>query len=154
MNLEKRYMDLNRGSSKLSKGLDIANTSSSTASNATKLTRNSMKLAGRSASNMGLATSGLDLVGKTSSTAKKISDISFNAKNANKIKNKLDGMSDDDLRKTVNRMDLEKQYSSLKSETVSRGKVTAGQILSVAGDVLAVGASASAIALMMVKMKR
>lgn len=56
-------------------------------------------------------------------------------------------MSDEELRKEVNRMLLENQYASLKSQRTESGKDTVNRILSVAGDVLAIGASAASIAM-------
>lgn len=56
-------------------------------------------------------------------------------------------MSDEELRKEVNRMLLENQYASLKSQRTESGRDTVNRILSIAGDVMAVGASAASIAL-------
>ena len=61
-------------------------------------------------------------------------------------------MSDQELRSKINRMDLERQYSSLRKETVSEGKVNAAKILEIAGDVLTIGASATAIAVSIKKL--
>lgn len=56
-------------------------------------------------------------------------------------------MSDEELRKEVNRMLLENQYASLKSQRTETGRDTVNRVLSIAGDVMAVGASAASIAL-------
>lgn len=59
----------------------------------------------------------------------------------------LDQMSDDELRKRVNRLNMERQYKSLMSEDVGRGHDRVDRILAIAGGVLAAGASAATIAL-------
>jgi hypothetical protein len=55
-------------------------------------------------------------------------------------------MSDQDLKETVNRMDMERQYANLKRDTVERGKVNVTKVLEITGDVVQVGASAVMIA--------
>lgn len=55
-------------------------------------------------------------------------------------------MSDEELRKEVNRMLLENQYANLKSQRTETGRDTVNRILSIAGDVMAIGASAALIA--------
>ena len=59
----------------------------------------------------------------------------------------LSNLSDQELQKRVNRMNLERNYKNLKSENVASGREYAGSILSTAGEVLAIGASAASIAL-------
>lgn len=59
----------------------------------------------------------------------------------------LKKMSDQDLQKAVNRMNLERNYNNLKYEKINAGKVRASDVLGVIGDVLAIGASAATIAL-------
>ena len=60
---------------------------------------------------------------------------------------KIRQMSDEELRKEVNRMLLENQYANLKSQRVESGRDTVNRILSIAGDTMAIGASAASIAL-------
>lgn len=153
MNLEKRYMDLTGNTSKASKVLDNVSRVSSTGNNAGNIAKNVGSLKGHNMSGVDVANRSLGIVSKSASAAKKINDISFNSKNVERSRKKLESMSDDDLRKAVNRMDLERQYSNLKSETVSRGRVTADKVLSIAGDVLAIGVSATAIAVSIAKLK-
>lgn len=62
-------------------------------------------------------------------------------------KEDLSQLSDQELQKRVNRMNLERNYKSLKSENVASGREYAGSILSTAGEILAIGASAASIAL-------
>ena len=50
-------------------------------------------------------------------------------------------LSDEELRKRISRLELEKRYNSLKDEDLSRGKVAFEDILSVVGDVAAIGVS-------------
>ena len=154
MNLEKRYADLTRNTSKASKVLDNVSRASSTGNNAGNIAKNVGSLKGHNMSGVDMANRSLGIISKSASAAKKINDISFNSKNVERSRKKLESMSDDDLRKAVNRMDLERQYSNLKSETVSRGRVTADKVLSIAGDALAIGVSATAIAVSIAKLKK
>jgi len=55
-------------------------------------------------------------------------------------------MTDQELRDQVNRMNMEKQYASLKEEDVDVGRNNVEDALAIAGGVLAVGASAVGIA--------
>lgn len=62
----------------------------------------------------------------------------------------LDHMSDEELRKAINRENLERQYSDLfgpEVETVSDGEKKVARILDTAGDVLAFGTTAITLAL-------
>ena len=161
MNLEKRYMDLTGNTSKVSKVLGNVSRVSSTGGNkpgniakAGNIAKNVGSLKGHNMSGVDMVNRSLGIVSKSASAAKKINDISFNSKNMERSRKKLETMSDDDLRKAVNRMDLERQYSNLKSETVSRGRVTADKVLSIAGDALAIGVSATAIAVSIAKLKK
>ena len=68
----------------------------------------------------------------------------------------LHDKTDKELRDAINRELLEKQYSDLfgkDSQTVSKGEEQAAKILDYAGDVLAVGSSALAIALAIKSLK-
>lgn len=56
-------------------------------------------------------------------------------------------MSDQELQKAVNRMNLEQNYRRLKTGTIQNGHDKVADILDEAGDVLAIGASAASIAL-------
>ena len=58
----------------------------------------------------------------------------------------LSKMTDKDLREAVNRLNMEKQYRMLKTENISTGNDYISEVLSTAGDVLAVGASLASIA--------
>lgn len=62
-------------------------------------------------------------------------------------------MSDEELRQKINRMNLERQYTNLKTENIRTGYDSLTDTLSVAGDVLAIGASAAAIAAAIYKIK-
>jgi hypothetical protein len=57
----------------------------------------------------------------------------------------LSNMTDDELRKRINRLNMEKQYRSLTTEDVMTGRDYAADILEATRDVLAIGASAVAI---------
>jgi hypothetical protein len=60
-------------------------------------------------------------------------------------------MTDDDLRKRVSRLNLEKQYSTLSQESISKGRARFNRIVEVAGPVLAITASMATIAELLAK---
>lgn len=70
------------------------------------------------------------------------------AKRLAKAASKIDvsSMSDAELRNRINRMNMERQYKQLKAEEVSKGRGRVSDMLNVAGDILAIGASAASIA--------
>lgn len=148
MNLEKRYIDLSKNTnSKTSRVLNTASKLAKMGSDAGKVTNDGYKLM-KNLDNQKIKTAGqqLDNLSKGVSSAKKINNFAEERKAVKRGKTKLENMTDKELYDIVNRMDLERQYSSLKRETVSRGKVNATKVLEIAGDVLAIGASATAIA--------
>ena len=145
MNLEKRYNSLTRGSGQ-STGLDIAEKSAKAGSSASKIANSISKAKGKGSSATDVVSKSFDTASKTVTAAKTI-------KNATRTKKvDLSSMSDQELLERVNRMDLEQQYSNLKKETVSKGRVSASQVLDVAGSVLAAGVSATTLALSISKM--
>lgn len=154
LNLEKRYMNLSSSRSKSSKILDAINKTSSAGNNVGKIAKDSYTLSDKDSPDVKLTNQGLNLVSKSASTAKKINDAVVNKKNADKSRKYLSTMTDEELKNVVNRMDLEQQYSSLKKETVSKGKITAMNVLEIVGDVLAVGASATAMAVSIRNLKK
>ena len=87
--------------------------------------------------------SGSNIAGITSRMAAR-SDAKKMAKAASKID--VSEMSDAELRNRINRMNMERQYKQLKAEEISKGRGRVSGILSTAGDILAVGASAASIA--------
>lgn len=87
--------------------------------------------------------SGSNIAGITSRMAAR-SDAKKLAKAASKID--VSEMSDAELRNRINRMNMERQYKQLKAEEISKGRGRVSGILSTAGDILAVGASAASIA--------
>lgn len=154
LNMEKRYMDLSKGSgSKTSRALNTINRASSAGSNASSIANNVGKLKGRDSKSTDAVNKGFDTMAKSARLAKKVSDISDDKRVAKTAKPKLESMSDKDLRDAVNRMDMERQYANLRRESVSRGKVDAAKVLDIAGDVLTVGASAAALAVSIRKLR-
>lgn len=57
----------------------------------------------------------------------------------------VSSMTDKELQAAINRMNLERTYKSLSTENMSSGRDYASSILSTAGEVLAIGASAASI---------
>jgi hypothetical protein len=72
-------------------------------------------------------------VGKIAKTVKKAKDV----KNGRESKK----LSDQELKKRIERLNLEKQYESLMEDDYTRGHVTANDILSTVGSVVTIGAS-------------
>lgn len=71
-----------------------------------------------------------------------------------KPKMDLSDMTDQQLRDRINRANLERQYNDLfGTVTVSKGEQYASKILETAGDVLAIGSSALALALAIKQLK-
>lgn len=147
MNLEKRYVSMTTTKSGVSKALDKAERVAKIGSDGNKLSKSAGELQGKKASaNADTVTKGFETASKGIAVSKKVSKIADEKRAVKRSKSKLEGMNDSDLRKMVERMDLERQYSSLKTETVSRGKVQAKEVLSVAGDVVTFAASAVGLA--------
>lgn len=153
MNLEKRYYNMAKGNSRVSNALGTAERGLSAASQAGKINKDANELKGRDTTNAKLGNQMIGGMSKSVSAAKKINDVVDNKRSVKRNRPKLETMSDKDLETIVNRMDLERQYSSLRKESVNRGKMTATEILSIAGDILAVGASATAIAVSIHKLR-
>ena len=64
-----------------------------------------------------------------------------------KAQNKMDvsQMSDQELQRAVNRMNLERNFKSLSAEQIGAGKRYAGDLLDDIGDMVSIGASLAAI---------
>ena len=144
MNNEQRYIDLTKSSSspisKTADGVERVTRSAGDVNKIYKATKGDnnpySKLAGQ----------GIDATARTARLAKKIDSASRDARNTEKAKKKLEKMSDSELARQVDRLNLEQQYSRLRDSDVRRGKLRANDVLDVAGDVLAIGASAVTIA--------
>ena len=152
MNLEKRYMNATLGSR--SSVSSTANKAAAAGSSAGKLAKNITEMNGTKNRGFDITSQGLNAASKTIDAATKASSTIKNNKTTKKAKIRLESLSDNDLKNIVDRMELENQYSSLKKETVSRGKTSVDDVISIAGSVLAVGASATAIALNISKMRK
>lgn len=63
-------------------------------------------------------------------------------------------MTDQELQQEINRMNLERNYKQLKSENIASGNDYVASILSTAGEVAAIGASAASIAVAIHTLKR
>lgn len=147
MNLEKRYVNLSKSdTSRRSRGFDTASKVANAGSNATKLYKNINDLNDAGTPYANVTNQGFSTAAKTISTAKKVSNITSDKRSEKQAARKAKELSDDDLKEIVNRMDLERQYSSLKQEDVERGRLRATEILDVVSDVAAISASAVTIA--------
>ena len=144
LNNEQRYIDLTKttssGLSKTSDGLDRVTKVGGNINQIYKTSKGDKDPYGK------LAGQGINAVSQTSKLARKIDTKARDARDSKRAKQKLETMSDTDLAKTVERLDLERQYTRLKSSYINRGKVKVGDVLDIAGDALAIGASAVTIA--------
>lgn len=153
MNLEKRYVNLSK-TSKLSRALGEADRIANAGSNVGKMNDDVRKLRGTDTTKSNIAKQGLNTAAKSAKVIKRLNNTAEEGRIMKRNKTRLDSMSDKDLRDLVNRMDLEQQYSNLRAETVSRGKITTKDVLDIAGDLLAIGASATALAVSISKLKK
>jgi hypothetical protein len=155
MQLERRYVDLTKSpDSRTSRALGKVEKYTTIGSKSGKVSDNVTELKGDKKNPSGDAfNKSLDTVSKSAKTAKKITDTASKKRHEAKSKVRLESMSDQDLKNIVNRLDLEKQYSNLKNESVSRGKLRASDILDIGGDVVSVGLSVTALAIAIKKLK-
>lgn len=155
MRNEKRYIDMTKGSgSKLSRVLNATNRATKMAADSGKINKDAKTLKGTNESKADALSKGLNTVNKTASVMKRVDNLASDSRAVKRSKARLDKMTDSELRETVNRMDLEQQYASLRKETVNRGRVTAQDVLEIAGDVLTVAASATALAVSIQKLRK
>lgn len=144
LNNEQRYIDLTKSTSspvsKTADGIDQVTKIGGDVNKIYKTTKSDKDPYGK------LAGQGLDAVSRTSRLARKIDDRARTARDTKIARSKIEGMSDQDLAKTVERLDLERQYKRLKSSDVQKGKSHVKDVLDVAGDVIGISASAVTIA--------
>lgn len=92
------------------------------------------------------AIKGMNATGKTaksgSSAAKKIGNV-IRSEEQKKID--LSEMSDAELQKRVNRLNLERQYDTLSTQDTARGWEKAGEVLDIFGDVVMIGVGIATI---------
>lgn len=144
MQKEQRYIDLNK--SKSSSVYKVADGVERSSKMAIDLNKTYKSLKGDNNPYSKVAGQGIDAVSRTSRVVKKIDTNSRDKKNIKETRKKLETMSDEDLTRAVERLDLEQQYSRLSSSTINRGKTSVTDVLDIAGDVIGIGASAVAIA--------
>lgn len=99
------------------------------------------------------------IVDASSSMVNRLKDISRESMRDATRKEKLDlsKMTDEELRKQINRADLERRYNDLfakETTSVSNGRRYVTDILEVGGGLLSVGSSALAIALAVKELKK
>lgn len=93
----------------------------------------------------------------TASMNRQLADMTAkgNSRAKAKIKSSINvsDMSDADLNKAINRMNLEQRYKNLKADEIDAGKAHAEDILRTVGDIAAVGVSAATIAMAIHQLK-
>ena len=144
LNNEQRYIDLTKSSSSsISKTADGIERASRIGGDANRIYKS---MNGENNPYSKVANQGIDAMSRTARLTKKI-DSNVRSKNDTaKALKKLETMSDADLAKEVDRLDLEQQYSRLSNSKIRRGKTSVNEVLDVAGDIVGIGASAVAIA--------
>lgn len=143
---EQKYIDLTKKSSKISRSADSLKESSDIGSNSVKTNKNISKLKGKDTTSYDLVGNGFKTLSKTASATKKIDKLITEPIHVKKSKEKLTTMTDDELRNIVTRLDLEKQYSDVSRNYRNRGQIKVREIIDVVGDMLAITASATTIA--------
>lgn len=144
LNNEQRYIDLTKSSgSSVSKTADGIERASRIGGDVNKIYKS---MNGENNPYSKVANQGIDAMSRTARLTKKI-DSNIRSKNDTaKALKKLETMSDADLAKEVDRLDLEQQYSRLSNSKIRRGKTSVNEVLDIAGDIVGIGASAVAIA--------
>lgn len=144
LNNEQRYIDLTKSSrSSISETADGIERVSRIGGDANKIYKS---MYGENNPYSKVANQGFDAMSRTARLTKKI-DSNIRSKNDTaKALKKLETMSDADLAKEVDRLDLEQQYSRLSNSKIRRGKTSVNEVLDIAGDIVGIGASAVAIA--------
>ena len=144
LNNEQRYIDLTKSSSSsISKTADGIERVSRIGGDANRIYKS---MNGENNPYSKVANQGIDAMSRTARLTKKI-DSNVRSKNDTaKALKKLEAMSDADLAKEVDRLDLEQQYSRLSNSKIRRGKTSVNEVLDIAGDIVGIGASAVAIA--------
>ena len=144
LNNEQRYIDLTKSStSSVSKTADGIERASRIGGDVNKIYKS---MNGENNPYSKVANQGIDAMSRTARLTKKI-DSNVRSKNDTaKALKKLETMSDADLAKEIDRLDLEQQYSRLSNSKIRRGKTSVNEVLDIAGDIVGIGASAVAIA--------
>lgn len=106
------------------------------------------------ATNYKNASAGLQSASNAARSASNINDRSASRKQA-KAMDKIDvsKMTDKELQAAINRLNLERNYKALSTEHIKSGRDYVSSFLSTAGDVLAIGASAASIMMMIHQLK-
>ena len=144
LNNEQRYMELTRSSSSgISKTADSVERASKTATDINKVYKVTK---GDNNPYSKVAGQGIDAAARTARLTKKIDTSVRSKKDANTAAKRLEKMTDAELAKEVDRLNLEQQYSRLSKSKIQRGKTSVNDVLDIAGDIVGIGASAVAIA--------
>jgi hypothetical protein len=147
MNLERRYVNLSKSDpARRGRGFDAASKAASAGANATNVYKKTGELNKVDTPFANVTNQGFNAASRTLSTAKKVSNLADDKYTEKKASRKAKELSDDELRDIVNRMDLERQYSSLKQDDIDRGKLRVVEVLDVVSDVAAISASIVGIA--------
>lgn len=144
MNNEQRYIELTKSSSSsVSKVADDVERASKTGGDINKVYKS---IKGDKNLYAKMANQGIDATAKAARLTKKVDNVVQNKKAEKVALKKLEKMSDKELAQTVERMDLERQYSRLKDSSIKIGKVRVNDTLDIVGDIVSIGASAVAVA--------
>lgn len=100
------------------------------------------------------ASSGLQSASNAAKAASSINNRGANRKQAKAMEQMdLSKMTDKDLQAAINRLNLERNYKALSTEHIKSGRDYVSSFLSTTGDVLAIGASAASIMMMIHQLK-
>lgn len=96
----------------------------------------------------------IDNAGKAVDKAKKFNNSRVKKAQEDKIKDDVSKMTDQELQKIVNRLNMEERYKQvMNSRAAEAGKDTTTKILDYAGTILTVGASAVTLMIKMQELK-
>ena len=140
---EQRYIELTRSSSAISKAASGVERASKTATDVNKAYK---AINGDKNPYSKVAGQGIEAASRASKLAKKIDNTAQTKKHAKETIEKLEKMSDSDLAREIDRLNLEQQYLRLQDSNVRRGKIYVSDVLDTAGDIIAIGASTVALA--------
>lgn len=100
------------------------------------------------------ASSGLQSASNAAKAASSISNRGANRKQAKAMEQMdLSKMTDKELQAAINRLNLERSYKALSTEHIKSGRDYVSSFLATTGDVLAIGASAASIMMMIHQLK-
>lgn len=145
---EKRFIEIQkaRRSSPTAKTMNALNKLANAGSEGTKIANNVNTLNDKKSNGVKIANAGFKTLSKATEIGSKLSSSAHEKRIVQASERRLRDMTDDDLRRTVERMNLEQRYSGLESEAISRGRTSVEEIMGVVGGIISLGATVTTLA--------